>query len=154
MKTDLLKQTEIWKLKWRNIKEKLITVRSRYSEKDSRMWTLHWDHQIYKSLEASYQIGLESLNENLSEIKIELIFSNKRLEFKPPIEQVRQSYYSEMKKFVAMPNTFEGFGNANVYKKMGTNNSNRLLQVFHKSEILMSKLLILLKKYETPVAIY
>ena len=148
MTIDLLKQTEVWKLKWRNIKEKLITVRSRYSEKDSRMWTLHWDHQIYKSLEASYQIGLESLNENLSEIKIELIFSNKRLEFKPPIEQVRQSYYSEMKKFVAMPNTFEGFGNAHVYKKMGTNNSNRLLQVFHKSEILMSKLLVLLKKYE------
>ena len=36
MSIDLLKQTEGWKTKWRAIKEKLITVRGRYSEKDSR----------------------------------------------------------------------------------------------------------------------
>jgi dynein heavy chain 2 len=109
MNIDLLKQTDFWKTKWRTIKEKLITVRGRYSEKDSRMWTLHWDHQVYKAIEASYQLGLESLNENLSEIKVELVFLNKKLEFKPPLEQIRQSYYSEMKKFVAMPNSFEGY---------------------------------------------
>lgn len=74
-------------------------------------------------------MGLESLNENLSEIKIELIFINKKLEFKPPLEQIRQSYYNEMKKFVAMPNSFEGFGNVAVYKRMGSNNSKRLIQV-------------------------
>ena len=147
MNIDLLKQTEGWKLKWRGLKEKLITVRSRYSEKDSRMWTLHWDHQVYKALESSYQMGLESLNENLSEIKVELIFSNKKLEFKPPLEQIRQSYYSEMKKFVAMPNTFEGFGNASVYKKMGPRNSRRLLQVFFKAESLMDKLSALITRY-------
>ena len=147
MHVDLLKQTEGWKLKWRGIKEKLITVRSRYSEKDSRMWTLHWDHQIYKALESSYQMGLESLNENLSEIKVELIFANKKLEFKPPLEQIRQSYYSEMKKFVAMPNSFEGFGNTEVYRKMGPSNSKRLLQVFSKAELLMDKLSGLITRY-------
>jgi dynein heavy chain 2 len=147
MNIDLLKQTESWKLKWRGIKEKLITVRGRYSEKDTRMWTLHWDHQVYKALEASYQMGLESLNENLSEIKVELVFVNKKLEFKPPLEQIRQSYYSEMKKFLAMPNSFEGFGNATVYKRMGPRNSKRLLQVFMKAEALMSKLTSLLKRY-------
>ena len=113
------------------------------------MWTLHWDHQVYKALEASYQMGLESLNENLSEIKVELIFLNKKIEFKPPLEQIRQSYYAEMKKFVAMPNSFEGFGNASVYKSMGSSNSKRLLQVFQKAEMLMDKLSGLLKKYES-----
>jgi dynein heavy chain 2, cytosolic len=147
MGIDLLKQSEGWKLKWRGIKEKLITVRSKYSEKDSRMWTLHWDNQIYKALECTYQMGLESLNENLSEIKVDLVFSNKRLEFKPPLEQIRQSYYSEMKKFIAMPNSFEGFGNASVYKRMGPCNSRRLMQVFTKAELLMDKLSGLLTRY-------
>lgn len=44
------------------------------------------------------------------EIKAELVFnlSTKRLELKPPMEQIRQSYYNEMKKFVTIPNNFEG----------------------------------------------
>ena len=148
MNIDLLRQTDTWKAKWRTIKEKLGTVRSRYSEKDSRLWILHWDHQIYKALEATYQMGLESLNENLSEIKVELVFANKRMEFKPPLEQIRQSYYAEMKKFVAMPNSFEGFGNnAAVYKRMGPKNSKRIVQVFLKAENLMEKLMRLLKRY-------
>ena len=37
-------------------------------------WTLHLDHQLYKALEHQYQLGLEALNENLPEIKVELIF--------------------------------------------------------------------------------
>ena len=148
MNIDLLRQTETWKAKWRAIKEKLGTVRSRYNEKDSRLWVLHWDHQIFKALEATYQMGLESLNENLSEIKAELVFTNKRLEFKPPLEQIRQSYYTEMRKFVAMPNSFEGFSNnAAVYKRMGPRNAKRIVQVFIKAENLMEKLMRLLKKY-------
>ena len=57
------------------------------------------------------------------------MFVSKRLEFKPPMEQIRQSYYHEMRKFVGMPNSFEGFGNAVVYKRMGARNSKRLNQV-------------------------
>jgi dynein heavy chain 2 len=106
-------------------------------------------YQVYKAIEASYQLGLESLNENLSEIKVELVFINKKLEFKPPLEQIRQSYYSEMKKFVAMPNSFEGFGNLAVYRRMGPRNSKRLLQVFLKAEALMDKLTALLKRYSS-----
>ena len=32
------------------------------------------DHQLYKALEHQYQLGLEALNENLPEIKVELVF--------------------------------------------------------------------------------
>ena len=40
---------------------------------------MHWDRQLYKALEHQYQMGLEALNENLPEIKVELVFrySNK-----------------------------------------------------------------------------
>ncbi len=94
-------------------------------------------------------MGLESLNENLPEIKVELVFSNKRLDFKPPLEQVRQAYYHEMKKFVAMPNSFEGLGNVAVFKKMGARNSKRLRRVFQKAESLFEKLSSLLKRYSS-----
>lgn len=56
---------------------------------DTQAWRTHWDYQLYKALEHQYQRGLESLNENLSEIKVEVVFKNKRLQFRPPMEQVR-----------------------------------------------------------------
>ena len=40
-------------------------------------WKAHWDRQLYKALEHQYQMGLENLNENLPEIKVELTFKYK-----------------------------------------------------------------------------
>jgi dynein heavy chain 2 len=37
-------------------------------------WKAHWDRQLYKALEHQYQMGLEALNENLPEIKVELTY--------------------------------------------------------------------------------
>lgn len=147
MTIDLHRQGEIWKSKWRAMKEKMATVRSRYNEKDSKLWILHWDHQMYKALETSYQMGLECVNESLPEIKIELVFANKSLDFKPPLEQIRQSYYKELKKFVNIPYTFEGFGNSQIYKKMGARNAKRLVQVYFKAESLFDRLSELLGRY-------
>lgn len=69
---------------------------------------------MYKALEAGYQMGLESLNENLSEMRAELVFSQRVLQFKPPLEELRAAYYRDTKKFVSIPSNFEGFGTAKV----------------------------------------
>ena len=37
-------------------------------------WKAHWDHQLYKALEYQYMMGLEALNENLPEIRIDLTY--------------------------------------------------------------------------------
>jgi dynein heavy chain 2 len=63
------------------------------------------------------------------------------------LENIRQSYYNEMRKFVAMPNSFEGFGNIQVYRRMGAANSKRLIKVYEKAEMLFEKLSGLLSKY-------
>ena len=39
-----------------------------------RPWRAHWNRQIYKALEHQYQMGLEALNHNLPEIRVDLIF--------------------------------------------------------------------------------
>ncbi|RYH13603.1 hypothetical protein EON65_35255 [archaeon] len=119
MGIELHRQGELWKSKWRTMKEKMTSVKSRYAEKDCKLWIQHWDHQLYKALEVSYQMGLECINESVSEIKIELVFANKMLDFEPPLEQIRQLYYRELTKFVSIPYNFEGFGNAQIFKKMG-----------------------------------
>lgn len=69
---------------------------------------------MYKALEAGYEMGLESLNENLSEMRAELVFTQRLLQFKPPLEELRAAYYRDAKKFVSIPNTFDGFGNGKV----------------------------------------
>lgn len=51
MQIDFLKQTEMWKLKWRTIKDKMNLVKNKYPSKDCKLWILHWDSQIYKALE-------------------------------------------------------------------------------------------------------
>lgn len=77
-------------------------------------WLLFSAEKMYKALEAGYQMGLESLNENLSEVRAELVFAQRQLQFKPPLEELRAAYYRETKKFVSIPNWFEGFGNGKV----------------------------------------
>ena len=141
MSVDLHRQGDLWKSKWRAIKEKMNSIRSRYNEKDCRLWVLHWDHQVYKALEASYQMGLQCINESLTEIKAELIFTNKSLDFKPPLENIRQTYYKELKRFLSIPYSFDGLGgNASIYKKMGPRNTQRLVQVYLKAESLFDRL--------------
>ena len=49
-------------------------VHEGFNQSNMRPWKLHWDHQLYKALEHQYQLGLESLNENLPEIKVELVY--------------------------------------------------------------------------------
>jgi dynein heavy chain 2 len=147
MNIDLLKQPGIWKAKWRTIKNTISVIKNKYNEKDSKMWILHWDNQIYKALEANYQSGLVHLNNNLSEIKIDIVYNNGKLEFSPTLEEVRQVYYNEINKFLTIPKNFPGFDNAYIYKRMGSYNKKRLLQVYQKSEILLSKLTTVIDKY-------
>ena len=111
-----------------------------YSKDHLEKWYLHWDHQVYKALEAGYRFGLESLSEFLPDIKCELVFSGRQLQFRPPVEELRTKYYKEMKKFINMPNAFEGFGNKDVYKKMPDLNSSSLIHVYEKAEVLFKRL--------------
>ena len=45
-----------------------------FSAENMKPWKAHWDRQLYKALEHQYQMGLEALNENLPEIRVELTY--------------------------------------------------------------------------------
>jgi hypothetical protein len=59
------------------------SVRRKFPEEHMVKWLRFWDEQMFKALEAGYRMGLESLNENLSEIKTDMVFAQKTLQFKP-----------------------------------------------------------------------
>ena len=89
MSIDLLRQKTRWKARWNSMRSFKKKLSENYEEKDLENFFKHWDHQVYKALESSYRMGLESLNENLPEIKCELVFSSRTVQFRPPLEEVR-----------------------------------------------------------------
>ena len=140
MSVDLLRQKARWKARWSTLKGKKKELIATYDEKQTKGFLLHWDHQVYKALEASYRMGLESLNENLGEIKCELVFTSRTVLFRPPLEELRSQYYREMRKFIGIPNSFSGFGNRQVYTPMADRNASSLIQVYVKAEGLFTRL--------------
>ncbi|CAE7860817.1 DYH1B, partial [Symbiodinium sp. KB8] len=142
MNIDLLRNRDKWRSHWNSLQQFVSEMTRPYEQPRLYNWLLFWDHQLYKALEVStsvqwllvasnsrvagpqinYKMGLESLNENLNEIKCELIFSNRQLQFRPPIEELRLGYYKEMKHFIATPANFPGFQSQAVFQRMAEKN--------------------------------
>ena len=75
MSIDLLRQQQRWKDGLMDIRHLMAGLVSQgFQASNMKPWKAHWDRQLYKALEHQYQMGLEALNENLPEIKVELTF--------------------------------------------------------------------------------
>ena len=75
MSVDLLRQQSKWKESLAQTRQLMATlVQEGFNSTHMKAWRTHWDYQYYKALEHQYQLGLEALNENLPEIKVELIY--------------------------------------------------------------------------------
>ena len=115
MNISLLKNQEKWKDVVKEIRSIMDTLEAQ-GYKDMKAWRVHWDHQIYKSLEYQYKLGLESLNESLTEFNVELIYKHQQLQFRPPFEEIRAKYYGIIRKFIKFPSTFNGVGDSDIFK--------------------------------------
>jgi hypothetical protein len=56
--------------------------------------------QLYKALQYRYRKGLDTLNENLPQMSVKLVFKQKRLQFEPGFEEIRQAHFKEIQKFL------------------------------------------------------
>ena len=147
MEIDMVKHKTKWKSVWSKIMKlmneaEVRTVEGdRYEEIHLRKWKRHLDDQLYKALLVSYRMGLEGLNENLGEIKCELVFNNRATAFHPKMEELRSTYYKQMRKFITMPNAFKGLGNSRKFARMASSNSSSLVNVYNKAEDLFKRIL-------------
>ena len=149
LQIDLLRQRELWKAQWGEIMQTLNGLKAKYPAERMGRWLRFWDEQIYKAIEASYKTGLETLNENLQTEghRVELVFAHGMLQLKPSMEDLRQLYYREMKKFISFPNKFQGLGNVSVYQRMAPSNMASLVRVYENAETLFAKLAALCERY-------
>ena len=58
-----------------------------------------------KVLELQYTRGLECLNEALPQTEVRLVFKQKRLQYEPPLEEIRTAHYKAIKAFLNLPLT-------------------------------------------------
>ncbi|XP_069679211.1 cytoplasmic dynein 2 heavy chain 1 isoform X2 [Periplaneta americana] len=142
MNTDLLRHQQQWKEGLKDIRNIMSQVED---QKFSNMksWRAHWDRQLYKALEHQYQVGLEALNEHLPEIKVELVYRQQKLQFRPPMEEIRTKYYGQLKRFLAIPNNFRGVSESNeslIFPTIIDRNAHRFGHLFVKAEELFGRL--------------
>ncbi|KAL9646809.1 hypothetical protein ABK040_013671 [Willaertia magna] len=147
MGIDLLREKETWITKVKEISKIFAFLKSQnYTNMES--WKTHWDYNIYKALEHQYKVGLETLNENLPDMKCELIFKDKRVQFNPTFEKIRQTYYEKMRDFIAFPITFNGLSETDIFKNIAYTNNEGLKSVFHKATLLFSRLQKVKKRFQ------
>lgn len=152
MNINLLSHKANWSKKWSEIQTTMTELSNRYPKERMSKFVNFWNHQVYKALEASYQLGLESLNESMGELKVEMIYTSKQIQFKPPLESIRSKYYTKMKAFIEFPGTkFKGFNEnaegTKIFSAMAARNTDSLTNVYVKSENLFERLASLLGKY-------
>ncbi|TRY75069.1 hypothetical protein TCAL_08574 [Tigriopus californicus] len=121
-----------------------------------KTWRNHWDRQLYKTLEHQYQVGLEALNEHLPEIPVDLIYRQQQLQFSPPIEEIKMKYFSQLKRFLAIPYVFKGVSESSEnlsYPSIIDRNAHRFSHLFKKAEDLFSRLETVKVRYVEWVAL-
>ncbi|OWF37256.1 Cytoplasmic dynein 2 heavy chain 1 [Mizuhopecten yessoensis] len=144
MGIDLLRQQQKWKDGLMDIRHLMANlVQQGFSSDNMKPWKAHWDRQLYKALEHQYQMGLEALNENLPEIKVELTFRQQQLQFRPPFEEIKAKYFREMKRFIGIPSHFKGVGDEAVnliFPAIIDRNAEGFITCYRKADVLFKRL--------------
>ncbi|CAF3956436.1 unnamed protein product [Rotaria magnacalcarata] len=155
MNTDLLREPHKWQYQVQEIRKIMDTLTNEgYVAKNMKPWRAFWDRQLYKALELQYSMGLKALNENLPDIKIDLVFGETSVQYKLPsslqaqssIEAIKATYYHEMKRFLSIPLTFRGCSDTSssgrhlIFQSIMSLHSDDIVACFYTSNELFSKL--------------
>ncbi|OUC49685.1 ATPase family protein [Trichinella nativa] len=99
MDINLLHHQKKWKDSLAEIREIFRdAARLNINANNMKPWIIHWDWQLYKVLDYQYRLGLIKFSDTLSKMKVEILFSQKKLKLKPPIEEIRSKYYREIRR--------------------------------------------------------
>ncbi|XP_075248310.1 cytoplasmic dynein 2 heavy chain 1-like [Convolutriloba macropyga] len=155
---DLLKREQHWRDTLKQCRKYFEEIESE-GYKELKQWAAHWNHQIYKTFEHQYQLGLECINQNQPEIKVEIVFKQMRLQFSPGFEEIKSQYYRALRRFMSLPNHIRGMTSAdhgtagsaaavNIFPLMIERNSSSFSNVFKKAENLLGNLAKTLQQFE------
>eukprot|EP01013_Petalomonas_cantuscygni_P031314 TRINITY_DN574_c0_g2_i1.p1 TRINITY_DN574_c0_g2~~TRINITY_DN574_c0_g2_i1.p1 ORF type:complete len:4319 (+),score=1484.83 TRINITY_DN574_c0_g2_i1:236-13192(+) len=153
MKTNLVQDEGGWRAGMRDIREKLVNLERLHGYKNMDAWLLFWDYQLYKALEIQWKQGLEMLSEFLAEVKVELVYKEGQVVFRPAFEEIREQYYRRMKDFISLPATFQGLSPTPIFAQMVESNSDSVCTVYANAEVLMQNIQKQRKKFRDYCAV-
>lgn len=116
--TDLLRQGDVWKEEMKNLRNIIAHLETKgYSNLNG--FKIHWDHQLYKILEYQYLTGLLDINQKLPDIYIDIVFRQQEIQFRPTMEEIRQTYFAQLRRFIERPIAFKGLSpQTSIFKHM------------------------------------
>lgn len=119
MNTDLLRHSDMWREEMKNIRNIITTIETK-GYTNLQAFKIHWDYQLYKVLEYQYLIGLSDLSHRLPDISIDIVFRQQEIQYRPPMEEIRSLYYSQLRRFIERPLTFKGLSDqsGSIFKAM------------------------------------
>ena len=156
---DLVRQKEAWKRAVKELRAIFLNLETEFRKDLQGAWRVHWDHQLYKALEYQYHRGLETLNEMLPQVTVNLVFKQRKLQFDPPLEEIRTAHYKQVKDFLNLPLVFKGVSDASekagFFRGMMDSQVGAAgcAKVYEKTEALFVKLADEQKKYADWVAL-
>ena len=66
-----------------------------------------------------------------------------RLQFRPPLEEIKAKYFREMKKFISIPNNFKGVGEATehlIFPAIIDRHAEGFITCYRKADLLFKRL--------------
>ncbi|KAG5445317.1 Cytoplasmic dynein 2 heavy chain 1, variant 2 [Clonorchis sinensis] len=166
---DLLRNQSRWRNELADVRYMLTELANQggYPADHMAPWKAHLDRQLYKVLEYQYRIGLDEINERMPEIRVDMVYQQSRLAFKPPFEEIKAKYYREIRKFICIPNYFRGVSDLPVMARdmdnselpelifplILDNQSNGLRVCYRKAEFLFTRLIASLDQFRNWVVL-
>ncbi|KAF4663534.1 hypothetical protein FOL46_004688 [Perkinsus olseni] len=144
----LLRQGERWRSALAELQRKvdIAAEDAGASDKDSstQLWRAHLDRQLKAVVEIQLIKGLQMFSKTLSDIRVDIMSSGKKVVLKPSVEELRKKYYREVLKFVGRVGKIRGFGGApGIFRKVCEDSSGvreALVAAYSQAENLFDRL--------------
>jgi dynein heavy chain 2 len=129
---------------WRS---SIVDIRTRFSEfvsqgySESQFWGLHLDSQIYKILQFQFKSSILLVVERSAQIKVDLVFLENHLSFRPSLEEIRRSYYQSISDIIIFPTKFKGISNdSSFFAPISKSAPDEIYFVYQKGEKLIRQI--------------
>jgi len=154
MNTDLVRYKDRWAVGVKEMRDIFLRLENEgYTREAQQVWRQHWDFQLFKALEYQYIQGLTCINQALPEIDIKMVFRQHKLQYDPPLEDIRIKHYKDhLNTFLGLPLRMKGVSDLSerpgFFRPIVDAAPQGIAKVYAAAEALFGQLAEELKRYQ------